>query len=99
MNSIFQLIRLIKTRPTMYITRNSISCLKAFIDGWHFRDPDSLVDFYEMDNFQKWIESKYHINTSHSWCDIILFYSLDESTALINFFKDFEEWEESLKSK
>ena len=95
MNSIEELLSQIKTRPEMYIGRSSISCLKAFIDGWFYRDSTSISDSELMDGFQNWIEQKYNINTSHSWCDIILFYSQDESKALIKFFKEFDEWKKT----
>jgi len=92
MNSVIELIYKIKTRPTMYISRSSISCLKAFIDGWFFRSPENVSDSNDMENFQNWIQKKYNVSTSHSWCDIILFYSQDESDALINFFDEFDKW-------
>ena len=91
-DSVVELIELIKRRPSMYITRNSISCLKAFIDGWFLRDPDNITDSEVMKNFQDWIENKYNIKSSHSWCDIILFYSQDESAALMKFFDEFQRW-------
>lgn len=93
MNSIIELITQIKTRPAMYIGRNSISCLKAFIDGWYLRTPETVIDSTVMDDFQNWVEKKYNIKTSHSWCDIILFYSQDENDALSNFFREFDEFQ------
>mgnify|MGYP001579468550 CR=1 FL=1 len=92
MNSIVELILQIKSRPAMYIGCNSISCLKAFIDGWFLRAPESVIDSNVMDEFQRWIERKYNIDTAHSWKDIILFYSQDEGDALLKFFDEFEEW-------
>jgi hypothetical protein len=38
-NNIVKLILEIEKRPAMYIGRNSIFCLKAFLDSWHFRNP------------------------------------------------------------
>jgi len=90
-NSIKHLIDLIKGRPTMYITRNDIFCLKAYLDGWFFRNPDSVIDSDIMDKFQNWIERKYSINT-HSWAHIIWFYSSDDNDALNNFFIKFDEF-------
>ncbi len=78
----------------MYIGRNSISCLKAFIDGWAFRDPANIVDESALGDFQDWIVDKYNITTAHSWCDIILFHSQDEADALSNFFVEFDDWRE-----
>ena len=95
MNSIVELIYQIKVRPAMYIGRSSISCLKAFLDGWFLRSPDDVVDSSVMEDFQNWVERKYNIATNHSWCDIILFYSQDESDALTKFFDDFDKWRDS----
>ena len=90
MNSISILLNEIRVRPAMYISKRSISCLKAFLDGWYLRDPQSVDDADVMDNFQDWIEKKYNIKTSHSWSAIILFYSQDEYDALEVFFKEFD---------
>mgnify|MGYP001061105861 CR=1 FL=1 len=95
MNSIEELLSKIKERPEMYIGRSSISCLKAFIDGWFYRDHTTIIDSELIDGFQSWIEQKYNINTSHSWCDIILFHSQDESKALKRFFEEFDEWKKT----
>ena len=81
----------------MYITRDSISCLKAFLDGWFLRSPNDVVDDEIMTKFQERIETKYKVKTSHSWCDVLLFHSQDESHALQLFFKEFDEFRESLK--
>ena len=92
MNSIVELIQEIEKRPAMYLTRNYISCLKAYLDGWYQRDIDNVPDIKAMSDFQIFIEKKYKSETSHSWCDIILFYSQDETDALRNFFKEFDDF-------
>lgn len=74
----------------MYIGSNSISALKAFIDGWYFRDPGSVTDIQLINNFQEWIEAKYKVVSTQSWARILLFYSVDENAALQLFFKEFE---------
>ena len=76
----------------MYIGRNAISCMKAFIDGWFLRSPDTVIDPEVMEGFQVWIEKKYNVSENHSWCDIILFHSQDESDALDNFFQEFDKY-------
>lgn len=73
----------------MYIGRNSISSLKAFLDGWYLRSPDTISDIEVMGEFQDWVCKKYKIDT-HSWDHILLFYSFDEYNALQEFFKQFE---------
>ncbi len=91
-NSIVELILKIKKRPAMYLGRNSISCLRSFIDGWNHRDASSVSDAEIIGEFQSWVEYKYKLKNAHSWDRIILFYSQDEGTALKNFFELFDEF-------
>ena len=91
-DSIVELIETIKARPAMFLGRNYISCLKAFLDGWYHRNATGVFDALFMDDFQSWIEKKYEVKSNHSWCDILLFYSGDECKALQNFFREFDEF-------
>jgi hypothetical protein len=91
MNSVIELITLIKQKPAMYIGKNYLSCLKAYLDGWCFRDSDSLSDAYMLSLFQEWVMKKYDLKNK-GWCDIILYYSQDECDALKKFFLLFDEW-------
>jgi hypothetical protein len=91
-NSIKDLILEIKNRPAMYLGRNSIMCFKSFIDGWNYRTPETVADTEIMVEFQEWVEDRFNLHNRHSWDRIILFYSQDDSTALDNFFKLFEEF-------
>lgn len=86
------LISKIKQRPTMYISKSYISCLKAFLDGWFLKPPISERENQLMSDFQDWVERKYHSTTTHSWSDLILFYSDGESDALKTFFTLFDEF-------
>lgn len=91
MTSVVELIREIEKRPAMYISKNYISCLKAFLEG--FMMSTELSDAPIMRDFQNWIAEKHRVTTSHSWCEIILFYnSCDESVALEKFFVLFNEF-------
>jgi hypothetical protein len=87
MSSIKNLLAHIQGRPAMYLGKRSILCLKAFIDGWYLRSPETVEDSDTMSAFQKWIEKKYNIQSSQSWDRIILFYSQDEYDALEIFLK------------
>ena len=90
---ILELISFIKRRPELYLGRRSISCLKAYLDGWCSRGNEPNPDYEVMSKFQDWVATKYRIITTHSWCNIILFFSFgDEHCALDNFFKDFDEF-------
>ena len=90
--SIVELIARIEKRPTMYLGKPYISCLRCYIDGWMVGMNDSVNDADKIYGFQKWIEQKYRIQTSHGWDSIILHYSAGEASALANFFPLFNEW-------
>ncbi len=92
MESILELIQEIEKRPAMYISKNYISCLKSFLDGWCLRNMSDISDIKIMGDFHNWIVNKYKITSSHSWNDIILFYSQDETDALYNFFISFRDF-------
>ncbi len=92
MNSVKELIQTVRTRTAMYIGGNSITSLKAFIDGWYFRDMESVHDVVLMSDFQDWIQAKYKIESTQSWARILLFYSADERDALELFFKEFDSF-------
>ncbi len=96
MNSIVDIINNIQKRPAMYIGRNSISCLKSFLDGWYLRNPEEVVDGIFMEQFQIVIERKYEAKSSKSWSDILLYNSQDESKALELFFKEFDEYKKKI---
>lgn len=76
----------------MYIGRNSISCLYAFLAGWFYHNEEIIIDGNLMEEFQKWIADKYNVVSSQSWDRIILFYSQDECDALVEFFKLFNKF-------
>jgi len=95
MVSIKEKILEIKKRPAMFLGKNYICCLKSFLDGIMFVGFDMIKDKNYLDEFQKYIESKYGMN-SHSWDRILLHYSTDESTALTLFFEEIESYEKYL---
>ncbi len=76
----------------MYLTEHSISCLRAFLDGWYLRDPESVTEGSVLADFQDWIVEKYKVKSSHGWSQIIRFYSQDDYDALDRFFELFESW-------
>jgi len=97
MNSIVDLIYLIKPRPVFYLKGNSINLLDAYISGWIYRSPQDINDINIMLEFQGWVEKRYSQNISQSWAKIILFHSTDEYEALNNFFYDFDLFLKEIK--
>lgn len=90
MNDIVDLIDMIEKRPALYLSRCTISALKAFLDGWQIRDPKGIINLDVLVYFQHYIEDYYEIS-GHSWDKIILLFSQDESDALNNFFIRYNE--------
>ncbi len=79
----------------MYLGKPHISLLRAFLDGWSsalYQAGVVITDEERMGEFQKWIEKTYRSKTTHGWHQIILYYSEDERTALIEFLKLFNEF-------
>jgi len=92
MASFKEVILKIKERPSMYLGTNSISCLKAFLDGWYFRDEEGVDDVELMNAFQTWIVNRFSVKGTQSYARIILFYSQDECSALKTFFELFDSF-------
>lgn len=90
MNSFRELIYTIKERPAMYIGNGNIYALQAFIDGWYFRDRQSVTDVGLLNDFQTWVQIRYQVKESQSWSRILAFYSHNEHTAIEVFFRDFD---------
>lgn len=93
--NVIELIRMIKDRPAMYIGRHSIFCLKAFIDGWHFRNPNEDVQMKILTDFSLWIDDTFFNSSkyTYSWCGFLYLMSAnDESKALDKFFVLFEQF-------
>jgi hypothetical protein len=43
-NNIIELIDMIEKRPALYLSRYTISALKAFLDGWYMGDPTNIIN-------------------------------------------------------
>lgn len=96
MHDLYTLIKKIKKAPSMYLGRDSIICLQAFLSGYSVakyelgeQPTKQEKDFRE---FPEWIRKKFNVQTSQSWANIILFYSEDESKALDRFFALLDEF-------
>jgi hypothetical protein len=92
MASIVHLIQMIKPRPPMYIGRSSLSCLRAFIDGWSFAHEGRVDDATVLHEFQGWVARKCGVKEDFAWDRVILFVTLDEPVALTTFFEWFDEF-------
>jgi hypothetical protein len=101
MSSFYELIRRIQKRPSMYLGKPSINNLQAFLAGYslarqELNTPD--LDESDFEGFQSWVQKKFNISSSQSWDKIILFFSEDENSALITFFRLLDEFLDSKPS-
>jgi glutamine amidotransferase-like uncharacterized protein len=92
MASIKKLIATLSQRTAMYIRRNDIFCLQAFLNGCCFNNAETITDLHIIADFQDWVKNKFKVEHSQGWAAIILFHSLDERYALEYFFELFNEF-------
>lgn len=96
MLDLYDLLNKIKQRPSLYLGKRSLSHLHVFLDGYTFARRQLGIPITEQERkfeeFQEWIEYKFNQADTQSWSRIILFYSEDESDALMRFFDLFEEF-------
>jgi len=69
----------------------TLTRLDAFLLGWVL-ESDDLHTTEIMKGFQEWIAGRYRITTTHSWANIIRFYSKNEVSALNEAISLFEEY-------
>lgn len=92
-DDLLELINLIKKRAPMYIGKDNIYCLAAFINGWYFRDTKTVKNWSLLFDFEDWLFKKMKRKKySSSWYKLVNYYSSNESEALNNFFVKFEHY-------
>lgn len=89
--SIEELISLIAERPEMYLGEATLTRFDAFLLGWMLESNDPHTDVV-MKGFQGWIVERFKITTSHSWANIIRFYSENDVSALKDAIALFHEY-------
>jgi hypothetical protein len=103
MNDFYDLLQKIKKRPAMYLGKNSIFSLQAFLDGYYFARREIGINLteeeIEFQNFLQWIRYRFNVETGQLWSSIILFHSADEKSAVDRFFTLFEEFNQQQKNQ
>ena len=89
--TIIELIKQIKPIPGLFIIKHSIFCLKAFIDGWCYRDIEEYIKEEAKEQvlyteFYEWLRKKYDMTDSRGWADILYYKFETEEKALDEFF-------------
>jgi hypothetical protein len=103
MSGLYEVLQKIRPRPGMYIGKPSVSHLFHFLTGYEFARGELDIeptewedDFHE--NFQPWLQKRYHVSTSNSWAKIIMLYCGSEKEGLDSFYKLLEEFTNRDKS-
>lgn len=91
-NSFEEIIEKIRRKPALYLGRNTVSALSAFLDGWFLRDPESVVDAKMLERYTDWIRCRFGIKENVSWDRLLLLIAIDEHDALNLFFKTFDDF-------
>lgn len=98
MSGLYEVLQKIKTRPGMYIGKASVSYLFHFLVGYEFARGELDIeptewenDFHE--NFQPWVQEKYHVSTSNSWAKIIMLHCGSEKEGLETFYELLDEFQ------
>ena len=102
MDNLYKLLQKIKKRPAMYLGKNSIFSLQAFLDGYYFARREIGIPLTaeetEFQTFLQWIRQKFNVETGQLWSSILLFHSADEKSAVDRFFTLFEEFYQNHKN-
>ncbi len=91
MNSVVSLLVEIRKRPGMYIGKRSVIRVHIFLQGWLLAK-EMVPDVELLREFQGWISSKYGVSSSHSWAELINFYSEGPVEAFEEFYSLFDEF-------
>lgn len=92
MDSFKALLEGIEKRPEMYFGRRSMLSLKAFLDGWEYGREGNISDPEYLNGFSEWIHEQYKMTHYHTWCELLLYYYLDDEKAFDHFFIDLRRW-------
>ena len=98
---IYQKLQEIREKPGMYLGRNSLELLKAYMDGYvaGYQEIKNDFDLYFFSEFQIYIQEYYNVLSSHNWANIIRFYSIDDRDALDLFYFHLDEFSKERNRK
>lgn len=93
-DKLLELLKEIRKIPELYIGKKSLERLYAFIGGYthHENFKKNNLDDDWMKDFQKYIENRYRLNTTHNWASIIQFFSNTEEEAFNKFYEHLDNF-------
>jgi hypothetical protein len=96
MENFYNLLQKIQKRPALYLGRQSIFSLQAFLDGYYYARRELNIPLTEQEaefqEFLQWMRKRFDVETGQLWSSILLFHSADESKAVERFFSLFQEF-------
>ena len=99
MSKLINLLYEIKKKPAIYIGEMSITKLSMFLGGYHYAYWELGIaqsgDDQLLEAFQGWIQTRFNVQISQSWNNIILFHSPNAQEAFENFYELLNEFLES----
>lgn len=98
LQDLVQLTNQIKNKPEIYLGEVSLTKFYHFSNGFSeaYHHLDSEKKYFRVyPGFQEWVQNKYNISSTQSWCSILLFYSNNEKEGLELFFKEFKEFNDN----
>lgn len=92
--SLSQVIAELEKRPLMWLPEKHIMYLETFLNGYLFGKSKSTENEL-LTKFNRYIEKKYEIKTTHGWARNIYHMSSDPHAALDMFFEEIREFSSS----
>jgi hypothetical protein len=89
MDILYNKIQQMKKRPGMYIGKPSLSLLQAYLNGYvaYHNEVNVEQNYFFLPQFQEYIQKRFKIESTHSWAEIITFYSSSDDAAFDSFYQ------------
>ncbi|WP_130605425.1 hypothetical protein [Cohnella abietis] len=94
MDKVYNLVQNIRHLPEIHLGKKSLHLLQAFLHGYieYHNEITGESNYFFLPEFQKYVEQRFNINTTHSWASLITFYSSSDEDAFNNFYKILDEF-------
>jgi hypothetical protein len=89
--TVVDLLAQIRKRPGMFVGKRSAIRVHVFLQGW-LLGKGTAPDVELIRGFQDWIVAKFNITSSHSWAEIITFFSEGDVDAFEEFYSLYDEF-------
>ncbi|OMF02653.1 hypothetical protein BK127_37060 [Paenibacillus sp. FSL H7-0331] len=78
----------------MYLGRPSVFLLQAYMNGYvdYYNEVNEEQNYFFLPQFQEYIQKRFKIESTHSWAQIISFYSSSDEEAFNAFYRLLDEF-------